>query len=58
MINQRGRLTVLEAGGDWRELSSADFGEDAYASPAIADGRIYIRTNGHLYCFGLAGAGR
>ncbi len=53
MINQRGRLTVLEATAGWRELSSADFGEDAYASPAIADGRLYVRTNGHLYCFGL-----
>jgi outer membrane protein assembly factor BamB len=58
MINQRGRLTVLEATAGWRELSSADFGEDAYASPAIADGRIYVRTNGHLYCFGLPEAGR
>jgi hypothetical protein len=58
MINQRGRLTVLEATAGWREISSADFGEDAYASPAIADGRLYVRTNGHLYCFGLPEAGR
>ena len=29
------------------------FGEDTYATPAIVDGRIYLRTAGHLYCFGL-----
>ncbi|MGE5195511.1 MAG: PQQ-binding-like beta-propeller repeat protein [Deltaproteobacteria bacterium] len=58
MINQRGKLTVLDAAPGWREISSADFGEDAYASPAIADGRIYVRTSGHLYCFGLTSSGR
>ncbi|MEC7556867.1 MAG: PQQ-binding-like beta-propeller repeat protein, partial [Planctomycetota bacterium] len=26
-------------------------GEETYATPAIVDGRIYLRTNGHLYCF-------
>src|SRR5262245_47912134 len=58
LINQHGKLTVLEAAAGWREVSSADFGEDAYASPAIADGRLYVRTNGHLYCFGLPTNGR
>ena len=53
MINQRGQLTVLDAAPGWREISSADFGEDTYASPAIVDGRIFVRTSGHLYCFGL-----
>lgn len=52
-ISQRGKLTILESGALWNELASADFGEDAYATPAIAGGRIYLRTNGHLYCFGL-----
>jgi outer membrane protein assembly factor BamB len=58
MINQRGKLTVLEAAAGWREISVAEFGEDTYASPAIADGRLYVRTNGHLYCFGLPSSGR
>jgi len=44
---------VLTADAQWRELATADFEEDVYATPAIADGRIYIRTVGHLYCFGL-----
>src|SRR5262249_54866295 len=53
MINQRGKLTILDAAPGWREISSTDLGEDAYASPAVVDGRLYVRTNGHLYCFGL-----
>jgi outer membrane protein assembly factor BamB len=58
MINQRGRLTVLEASPAGREVSSADFGEDAYASPALVDGQIFVRTTGHLYCFGSPDSGR
>jgi outer membrane protein assembly factor BamB len=58
MINQRGKLTVLEAAPGWREISSADFGEDAYASPAVVDGRLYVRTNGHLFCFGLSSSAK
>ena len=27
--------------------------EDAYATPALVGGKIYLRTAGHLYCFGL-----
>jgi hypothetical protein len=36
----------------WSELSSTDLGDEAFGTPAIADGRIYLRTAGHLYCFG------
>ena len=38
--------------GDLALTIESDFGEDVYATPAIADGRIYVRTSGHLYCFG------
>ena len=54
LLNERGRLTVITAAGDWRVLSTSDFGEDTYATPAIVGGRIYLRTRGHLYCFGLS----
>ena len=53
LANQRGRITVITAEGDWQVLSTTDFDEDCYATPAIVDGKIYLRTNGHLYCFGL-----
>ncbi|HEY7422686.1 MAG TPA: PQQ-binding-like beta-propeller repeat protein [Gemmataceae bacterium] len=53
LANERGRLTVVRAGRDWCVLSTSDFEEDIYATPALADGRIYVRTAGHLYCFGI-----
>ena len=53
VVSERGQLCVLSANADWQELATADFEEDVYATPAIADRRIYIRTVGHLYCFGL-----
>ncbi len=55
LLNERGRLTVVRAGRDWEVLGSSDFEEDAYATPALAGGRIYLRTARHLYCFGLPG---
>lgn len=53
VIDEAGVLTVVSAEADWKILSSADFAEDVHATPAISSGRIYVRTAGHLYCFGL-----
>jgi outer membrane protein assembly factor BamB len=53
IVNERGRLSVVQSGHTWRVLSSSDFGENVFATPAITGGRIYVRTTGHLYCFGL-----
>ncbi len=50
-INEQGQLTVVRAQGDWEVLSTFDFGEDTYATPAIARGQLLIRTNAHIYCF-------
>lgn len=52
LISQRGVLTVLRADGEFDELSSVDLAETGMATPAIVDGRIFVRTNDHLYCFG------
>jgi outer membrane protein assembly factor BamB len=53
LLNEQGKLSVVTAQASWEVIHSADFGEDVYGSPAIVDGRIYVRTSGHLYCFGL-----
>ncbi len=47
-----GMITVLKAGVDWQVLSTTDLGERVIATPAIADGRVYVRTENKLYCFG------
>lgn len=57
LLSEKGELSVITAEPQWRELSRADFQEEAYATPAISGGRIYLRTARHLYCFGLPEAG-
>ena len=51
LLSQRGELTVISADADWKELATAQFEEEAFATPALVEGRIYLRTAGHLYCF-------
>ena len=53
VLSERGTLSVVSAQPDWKILHRADFDEDVLATPAIANGCIYIRTVGHLYCFGM-----
>ena len=54
LLSDVGQLTVVRAAGEWEVLSTSSFAEEAHATPAIADGRIYLRTAGHLWCFGLS----
>jgi outer membrane protein assembly factor BamB len=54
LVNLEGQVTVLKAGAQWEVLSTGDLHERVTATPAIADGRVYIRTDGMLYCFGPA----
>ncbi len=53
LLSEDGDLTVVSAAPQWKELSHSSFGERAYSTPAIVDGKIYLRTSASLYCFGL-----
>jgi hypothetical protein len=52
IVDTAGRLTVVRAGADWDVLASNSLGEPCFATPAICNGRIYLRTSSTLYCFG------
>ena len=52
LIGQGGQVSVLKAGGDWQVLAVNELDDECFATPAIADGRIYIRTRSALYAFG------
>jgi outer membrane protein assembly factor BamB len=52
LIGQAGAVSVLKAGGDWEVLAVNELDDEVFATPAIADGRIYIRTRSALYSFG------
>jgi outer membrane protein assembly factor BamB len=44
-VSEAGKVAVVKAGGvDWEVLAVNDLREECYATPAIAGGRIYIRT--------------
>jgi outer membrane protein assembly factor BamB len=53
LIGQAGQVSVLKAAGDWQVLKVNDLDDEVFATPAIADGRIYIRTRSALYSFGV-----
>jgi outer membrane protein assembly factor BamB len=52
LLSEAGKLTVLKAAPEWEVLAVNDLEEEAYATPAISDGRIYVRTRSAVYCFG------
>jgi len=54
-INHDGRTTVIRPGAAWETISTGDLDEVVIATPAIAQSRIYVRTEGTLYCFGAKG---
>lgn len=51
-LDDSGTTFVIAGGSQFRELGSNELGEQAWASPAVADGKLYLRTVDHLYCIG------
>ena len=54
LLSESGILSVLPAGGDLAPIHTVEFDEPCYATPALEDGRIWLRTEKHLYCFEAA----
>jgi outer membrane protein assembly factor BamB len=52
-VSELGLVAVVQPGGELDEVVVSDLDDLSYGTPAIADGRIYLRTRGTLYCFGL-----
>ena len=44
-------LVVEDQGDDAETIAEVDLGEGVLASPAIANGKLIVRTNQSLYCF-------
>jgi outer membrane protein assembly factor BamB len=51
LASLEGKVSVLRAGRDWQVLATGDLGETIVATPAISDGRIFVRTEKTLYAF-------
>lgn len=52
LVNEDGKAAVVRAGRDWELITINDLGESCHATPALSEGRIYLRTGEALYCFG------
>jgi outer membrane protein assembly factor BamB len=50
--SHNGVVAVLKAGPGQELLAENNLNEDIFATPAVANGRIYIRTVSSIYCFG------
>ena len=48
-FSQEGKSVVLEAGDEVDVLATNELAEGIHASPAVADGALFIRTVDHLY---------
>jgi outer membrane protein assembly factor BamB len=52
VTDQSGQTVVMRAAPKFELLHENELGEMTRASPAVSEGRIFIRTYGHLYCIG------
>lgn len=51
-ISDDGEVVVLAASPDYQLLARNPLGEASRATPAVAGGRLYLRTVSHLICIG------
>ena len=52
LLSEAGQLTILDATKGLEPIHVADFDEACFATPALVGNRVWLRTSGHLYCFG------
>lgn len=51
-LNDEGVMTVVKAGPKFELAARNELGEKTFASPAICDGQMFLRTFENLYCIG------
>ena len=52
VIAETGRYFVLKAGREFDLVREGDLGQPVSASPAVVEGKLYVRGATHLFCFG------
>ena len=51
VVDSDGVISVIAAAPVFRKISEYKLNEPVYATPAIAGGSIWVRTDQSLYCF-------
>jgi outer membrane protein assembly factor BamB len=57
-VSKKGQVTCFAAADHFQKLGESDLGDKCFATPAIADGRMYFRTYTHLISIGKGSAGQ
>ena len=52
LVSLEGEITVVAEGEEPRVLARKSLGERCLATPALVGGRLYVRTERNLQCFG------
>ena len=55
-INELGTVYVFAAEPTFKLLAKNTLGESVIATPAVADNRLFIRGDSHLFCIGKPAA--
>lgn len=51
-INDDGQVNVIKPGPKFERVARYELGESCYASPAVSDGQVFLRTFKHILCLG------
>jgi outer membrane protein assembly factor BamB len=51
-ISETGEVAVFKAGREFDRVYTGSVGEPVAASPAVADGKLFVRGASHLFCYG------
>jgi outer membrane protein assembly factor BamB len=52
LVSQDGTVSVVSARADWHIIAVNSLDDEVFATPAFADGHIFVRTRSALYNFG------
>ncbi len=52
-VDDNGKMTVIEAGPEFKVLERNPLGKRVQASPALSQGHIFIHTEQNLFCIGV-----
>jgi outer membrane protein assembly factor BamB len=52
MVSEAGEIAVVKADKEFAEPTKVALKERVFASPAVADGKVFVRGDTHLFCFG------
>ncbi len=53
-LSDAGVMRIFKPGPAYQEVAKNDIGEKCFASPAISDGQIFLRSDKHLFCIGTS----